>query len=281
MSEYDISLSYSARKLYLGCPKQYHYKYILRDPAKGDPKDTMFGSIIGKIFEWFYDRRLYGNSDPVSSCVNLIKDATLEVFGAEGYIKGTNYDYEEKLRINLQKFVPLGIDTIRNNRLLSNNNKAELDLTTVYQGDSSLRMRMVGRADFVYYHSPTDFWILDGKASKHREKYVDSQQLIWYAVLHYLKYGVAPKRIGFIFWMFPDNPISWVQYSSDDMRNLIKDTQDVAGNILSGRFAAKPSGECHRCVYKNKCEDGVKYLAQRRKETSTTVSDAVFDIEVL
>ena len=277
-SAYDFSISYSARKLYLTCPKQYYFRYILKDGSKGDPRDTMFGSIIGKLFEWFYEQRLWADSDPYFRMRNLVNEAISDVFAQEGYVRGTNHEYESKLREDLNTYLKHGIDTIRSHKLLAPNTKAELDLTTILNLDG-FKIRMVGRADFVYDFGDQNFWITDGKASKHREKYVDSKQLVWYGLSHFLKFGVAPKRMGFIFWMFPVDPISWVSYTSDDMRQCAKETKEVALKILDKEFTARASGDCHRCLYKNKCDEGVKYLASRRKDTTGIVTNSFFDVE--
>jgi len=48
---YDIYLSYSGRKSYLVCPLQYKYRYILKDKSRGDPRGSIFGSAIGRVFQ--------------------------------------------------------------------------------------------------------------------------------------------------------------------------------------------------------------------------------------
>jgi hypothetical protein len=78
-----------------------------------------------------------------------------------------------------------------------------VDLSVYYARDG-VKMRLGGRADFI--HGPKPLWIVDGKGSVHREKYVDSEQLIWYALLHYIKHHVAPDRLGFLHYRFPDDP---------------------------------------------------------------------------
>lgn len=277
---HDLYLSYSGRKVFLTCPKQYYFKYILKDTSKSDPKNTMFGSAIGKIFEWFYDQKMWADPDPVSTALSKIEEATLDTFQKEGYSRGSDPSYETKFRSDMESFIPSGIDIIRNNGFLSPNSRVEEDLTVTYSPPSAhIRLKMVGRADFIHSKNPHDVWILDGKASKHREKYVDSSQLIWYATQHYLKYHVAPTRIGFIFWCFPDSPVKWVDYDNDSMRDLIKKTVDVAERILSKDFVPTPSGECHRCPYRSKCDEGNIYLANRRVESGGRIDLTTFDIE--
>lgn len=272
-------LSYSGRKVYITCPKQYWYRYILRDMSPIDVKKVLLGSILGKVFEWFYDREYWKFPDLLEK-MNLAGSEAIDlVFSQEKYYKGTDPYFEQNLKEEIFKHIPLGIEIIKKQRLLTNNSKAELDLTTIYSTDQSIPIKMVGRADFVHYNRPDDVWIMDGKAYKQREKYVDSDQLIWYATLHYLKYRVAPTRLGFIYWLFPDNPVSYISYDSDSMRQLIKDTQEICTKIMDKEFTAKPSGECHRCAFKGKCDDGISYLAKRRKETGGSIEISIFDLE--
>lgn len=274
-----FNISYSARKLYNNCPKSYEFRYIRKEKGQPDPKNYMFGTIIGRVFEIFYRDRVWLQPDPIRYLSAKYSDIILEVYNQENYLKGTNPSYELNLRQDLEKFVPLGIETIRKHRLIKNRNEVELDLT-IQVGSDDNRTRMVGRADFVLYDSPESFYILDGKASKHREKYVDSDQLIWYAVSHYIKYGVAPKQIGFVFWLFPEDPITFISYSSDDMRKVISDTNNVVAKIKNQEFTATTSGMCHKCSFKNLCEDGQRYISLRKKETGGLISESIFDLEV-
>ena len=276
----DLYLSYSGRKCYLTCPKQYEFRYILKDKSSGDPRNSLFGSSIGKVFEWFYSNNLWSKDDPESAAMAVIDDAVDVTYDAEEYSRGTDRQFELQLMSDMKKFVPLGVKTIRDNGFLTPYSRAEVNLTVNYIHPSTgLSLRLGGRADFIHSKDMRDVWILDGKASKHRQKYVDSDQLIWYAVLHYLKFRVAPTRLGFIFWAFPEDPLLWVAYGSDDMRALVSDTVRVANEIISKNFAAKTSGECRRCPYLGKCEDGTKYIAHRRVETGGRVTDDIFDME--
>jgi hypothetical protein len=276
----EFRISYSGRKLFLTCPKQYWYRYIIKDPTRGDPRTSMFGSIIGKIFEWFYERRYWADKDPVASCVSSIPEAIELVYLNESYLKGTNPGWEKELQDNLEKYVPSGVQIIRSERFLTPHSKAEVDLTVTYQkNDDSIPIKLVGRADFIHATDLKSVYILDGKASKYREKYVDSDQLIWYALSYYLKFQVSPVRLGFVFWSFPDRPVTWIAYDSDAMRKVLNDTTIVAQRVMDKDFSPTPSGECHRCNYRDKCEEGQKYLSQRRLATGGRISDSIFDLE--
>jgi len=278
---YDLYLSYSGRKSYLMCPRHYHFRYILKDPTRGDPRGSIFGSAIGMVFQWFYDRKLWAEPDPISACLAVVDEAMMNVFQNEKFDPEWDPGFLHVTRQSMLQFIPPGVETIKKLGLLTVNSRAEVDLTVLYWNDKyGMSIKVGGRCDFVHSPDMRDVWIIDGKASKHRERYVDSEQLIWYAVQHYIKYHVAPSRLGFVFWSFPDDPVKWIAYDSQAMRASLDATFDVGKKILLKSFDATPSGECHRCDYKDKCEDGRKHIAHRRKETSGGyVDSSIFDLE--
>lgn len=278
----DFYISYSARKLYLTCPKAYHYRYVLKDKTRGDPKNTMFGTIIGRVFEDFYTKKYWSDKDPLKSLMSAIPPIVDDTFDKEGYVRGSDHAYEAGLRDSLSKFVPLGLTTIQKHRFLTPHSQAEVDLTVRYQSDSmDYVIKLGGRADFIHGDDLSNVFILDGKASAYREKYVDSDQLIWYATQYYLRNSVAPKRLGFLFWSFPDDPVTWVAYGSDDMRACVNKTVAVVEKIKANEFEARPSSECNRCSYKALCEEGVKHLASLKVHKQGRIDTDLFDLEVI
>lgn len=277
MNDYDFSISYSAYKLYRSCPLAYKHRYILKSKSDHDPRDTMFGSIIGKLFEWFYQEKLYLRAHPVNALLELIPQAKDEVFINEGYVRGSDSSYESSLSDLLQRFVPTGVEIIRTHRLLTPTTAAELDLSVVHQF-KDYSVRLVGRADFVHYFE-SGCVIVDGKASKHRDRYVDSTQLVWYALSHYLKYHVPVNQTAFLYWCFPDNPISYVKYDANDMRNLLSDIKSVSDRVRANEFESSVGDNCRRCAYRNQCNFGQEYLSAKRSENIVRINDSVFDVE--
>lgn len=275
---YDLYLSYSGRKSYDTCPKQYEFRYILKAPSDKDQSGSFFGSIIGKLFEWFYERRLWSAPDPVAATLDLSEAAMSEVFRKEKWDEATNPALCHQIRQDLRKYVPTTIDIIRKFSFLTPYTKAEVDLTVVYTSEKhGLTMKIGGRCDYVHSHDMRDVWILDGKASQHKDKYVDPEQLIWYAVQYYLKYRVAPTRLGFVFFRFPEDPVKWIAYDEEAMRASVTHTFDVAKRIHLKMFDPTPSDECKLCDYKNLCPEGSKYLSSQK--VHERITDTLFDLE--
>lgn len=277
---YDLYLSYSGRKTYLTCPKKYWFKYVIKDPARDSPKGSLFGSTIGKVFEWFYEKKAWAQPDPVAATISFIEPAIEVVFHEEDFNPMSDPGFCTVLRQELAHYVPIGVEIIRQNGFLTPYSQAETDLTVVYGSDKyGMVLKLGGRSDFIHSEDMRKVWILDGKGSKHREKYVDAEQLIWYAVQHYIKYHVAPTRLGFIFYRFPDDPIKWISYDGAAMHASLDQTFDVANKIKLQTFDPTPSGECHRCPYRGKCDEGTRHIAQKKVESGGRIEESIFDLE--
>jgi CRISPR/Cas system-associated exonuclease Cas4 (RecB family) len=274
---HDLYLSYSGRKAYLNCPDQYRRRYVLKDKTKLDPEQSFFGQAIGSVFEWFYEKRVWAMENATASAVAMIEPAMAMVFQKEGFEPASNPYIVDAIRADLRTFVPKGVEIIRRKNLLTDNSRAEVDLTVTYGDPDGLTVKMGGRADFV--HGCREVSILDGKGTKHREKFTDSQQVIWYALLHYLRFHVAPVKLGFIYWRFPEDPIQWVSYDGQSLRDCVSLTFKVARKILDGAFDPVPSPECGNCNFRRKCEPGMKYLAARKVEDDGRFDDSVFEVE--
>lgn len=279
----DQYLSYSGRKTYYVCPKQYELRYILRIKVVRDARNTFLGTTIGKVFEWFYSRELWKKPDPLLACLGAVDEAIQETFREEkGFDPSSDPSLEPKLRNEAKALVPGGLEVIRSNGFLTPMSRAEADLSTVCQNDKyDFTLKLGGRCDFIHGRSKTDVWILDGKASAHRDKYVDPQQLVWYGVQHYVKYHVMPTRLGFIFWSHPNDAVQWIEFGPQDLRKSVEDTFEVVEKIRLRQFGATPSSECYRCDYKDRCAEGKQWMANRRIEGGGRIESSIFDPEIV
>jgi len=269
-------LSYSGLSAYRLCPKKYRLVYIERLKASSDPKTSMFGSVMGKLFEWFYERRAYLKKDPASTVLSWFKSALAQVCSEKGYDIDSDRHFSISLQNDVETYVPSTIDVIRRHRLVTPGSVAELDLTQEYSRDDVV-LKLGGRADFVH-RSGSSVTLQDGKGSKYRDSYVDSMQLVWYATLHYLKYRVAPDRIGFIYWRFPADPLQWVDYGERDMREVLDRAFDTEKKVRLAMFDASPSVNCRRCDYLSVCDEGKDFVSSVRVQASRVESSS-FDLE--
>lgn len=271
-------LSYTGMSTYRLCPKKYRLQYVDKLRVSSDPKNSLFGSVVGKLFEWFYERRAYLQKNPTALVMSWVTAASTLVFAKEKWDPIEDRSFALELMADIETYVPAAVDVIRRHKLVTPGSVAELDLTQEYTKDG-VTMKLGGRADFLHRsgHSVT---LLDGKGSKYRDTYVDTMQLIWYATLHYLKYRVAPDRVGFIYWRFPSDPVQWVGYTENDMRQVLARAFDTEEKVRLKVFDPSPSVNCRRCDFLSGCQDGADFVASLRVEAAR-VESTTFDLDYL
>jgi hypothetical protein len=191
-----------------------------------DRLGSIYGTSTGKLFEQFYQEKMWSNSKTVrqilESRVEAVVDQTLHEETTDrgdwkpgGIIKWKDpethpdgiYANREELISDVRHAIPNGLETIRKHTLVGNDAVAEMYLNTEIGGH-----KFGGRADFVltrYRHN--DLVILDGKGSRHRDKWLDPTQLVWYSLLLREKHGKFPDWVGFVLWKVeaPHNVIKY------------------------------------------------------------------------
>lgn len=267
-------LSYSGLVSYKICPKKYRFSYIDRLRMDSDPTSAIFGIVIGKLFEWFYQRSAWASRNPTSLVMSWVEAAVAEAYAEKKFSSASDPHFHILLRNDLDTYVPAAVEVIKRHKLVTVGSVAEFDLTQDYERDG-VRVRLGGRCDFL--HRDSTITIQDGKGSKHREAYADSTQLIWYATLHYLKYRVAPDRIGFIYWRFPREPLQWVDYGERDMRDVLDSVFATEEKVRLKVFDATPSLACRRCDYVPRCREGTDFVSSLKVESR--VESSFLDLE--
>lgn len=275
---YDLYLSYSGRYTYLTCPKKYWFRYVEKQKVSRDPRHAMLGIVLGKLFEWFYNDKIWADPDPLGRLLRLSDLAMDHTFHREGFDPDDDPEYVFNMKQKLQEVVPEINEVVKKHKLLTSHSRSEVDMTIDFQTKSNVIVRLGGRADFIH-GTGQNVMIVDGKASKYREKYADPEQLIWYATQHYLKYHVAPARIGFLFYLFPNDPLQWIKYDSDSLRNSAKLTMEVVDKIMAKEFSPRPSKLCWGCDYRDMCPEGIECVSFLKSKDK--VESSIFDLELI
>jgi hypothetical protein len=254
-------VSYSGFKLFSSCAYAYWHQYVnkteLDEPD--DRSGSLYGSIIGIIFEDFYNEEMW--RDPSTVRENLsqkVRHTTDKVIrqetspswrGAGGVIRWRGegkdhnpkgmYSNKEELIEDIRKSIPQGLKTIKFGRFLGPYARAEVRLDQIVQGH-----KIGGRADFIIHRIKphNDIVIIDGKGSKWGGKYVDPRQLYWYGMLYQLQHGRLPDKLGFLYWRFPPpRSIDWVEFSEADTESLLEEVlsaidkiEEFSSNIPAG-----------------------------------------------
>ena len=292
-------LSYSGYKTHWACPKSYWYGYISKPKLDvlENRVNSLYGTIVGTLFEQFYNERIWNTKGveqqlldriPVAYEKALAKETRDGVIQWKAQDEKANYASPEELFTDVRETIPRGIRIIRHHRLLGMNATAEVKLDQWVQGH-----KIAGRCDVLMrrigpHH---DLILLDGKGSKHRDKYVDSRQLKWYAMLHRLMHKHPPDRLGFVFWRFePEKAIDWVSCSLNELDELQAAVLTTIGDIEKGQamtvsdlsslpqaFPAHPGDACRFCAYLQLCNEGQKFASLKPPtHTGTGVEDVGF-----
>jgi hypothetical protein len=290
-----VYLSYSGYKTYEDCPRQYWYKYIGKPKLPPENRvNSLYGSTVGTIFENFYNDELWRKPNVRRFLHDMAEDVMSSVMAGERK-KGGDYDWNDPLANyhsagmvlqDVSEAIETGLATIKLNRLLGPEAKAELDLTTDYGGH-----RLGGRADFVIRRSvDKDLLILDGKGSRHFGKYTSGTQLRWYAALYLKRFDLTPDKLGFLYWRSkPEDALVWEDFTVSGLDMLLATVIGTVVKIESGlkTLDGKPpevgvgpfqplpeSGRCRLCAYESLCpKDGKGSKGRTRAKVLVPVSE--------
>lgn len=243
-------LSYSGYAKYDSCAFAYWNDYInkTKTEALDDRLGSLYGSIVGLIMEAFYRDRLWKAEKPQQALQDLVTPLTEKTIKREttpwkdrpggvllwkGSKEGQNpkalYANREDLEADIRDTIPRALRSIRHHKLLGPRTDAEFKLDYVKDGDI-----IAGRADFVIKRvAPlSDLIIIDGKGSRHRAKYVDPEQLRWYAMLYWLHTKQLPDKLAFLFWKFePLQSMDWIDVSEYEVEELYEKIQGYFRDI--------------------------------------------------
>ncbi len=298
-------LSYSGYKK-LDCHFAYYNDYIAHTPKDGvdDRLGSIYGSVVGKLFEDFYAQKLWKKSEPQAYLMGLVEKTVDKTIQREttawrdrpagtllwkGTGEGQNpkgmYANREELIADVRDAVARGFQIIRHHRLLGPRTDAEYKLDYEFEGDI-----YAGRADFVIQRTKPhlDLLIVDGKGSQHRGRYVDPKQLQWYAMLfwlHSLKEGkpLLPDKLAFLYWRSkPEECMDWLDISEGDVMELFENVKDTVQEIkrlekmvlpnapidgVRGVFKPKANEKnCRFCPYASICPPGAKVQAALKEK---------------
>jgi len=309
-------ISYSGYKEFEKCPYAYWYKYVIRYALKIPENciNSLYGSTIGTVFEAFYKQQIWRDKDIPGRLLTLaplhldsaIKEALAKGRQLDWADETANYHSKQEILADLGTTIPIGVQTIRENRFVGPRMDAEFKLDYKFG-----KYIIGGRADFIIQRVKPlgDLVIIDGKGSKHRELYVDGHklakgqkvegtQLKWYG-LYEAHTGTVPDALGYLFWRFEgERAIEWVDFKRSDFDTLKHEVLSTLTRIdqatskleAAGRgsqayddlrqeyFPAQPSFGCNLCAFATVCEDGKKQKQKSRPRPRQTLPEGVTEL---
>lgn len=234
-------LSYSGWKKSDNCGFDYWLGYVAKVPLP-EPDDrlgSIYGSVVGKLFEDFYNEEIYRQGQPQGIVMGRVGETIRSIIEEEihpsaswkkgGVLKwkGTGpdqnpkamYTDEAELAADVRDAVSRGFEIIRHHRLLGKGAQAEVPLDATILGH-----KLGGRADFIMRRVKPfqDEILLDGKGSRWLDAYVDKRQLQWYAMLFQERNKRLPDQLGFVFWRAEsvEDAVLWVPVVPDEIQAL-------------------------------------------------------------
>ena len=266
-------MSWSSYKQYkINCPKQYFLQRVKKQdpPKKMSSHNTIVGSVVQKVFEDFYNDELWRRGPETTKL--LMERTDLYYWN---YLKNNHIDWDdftcrfksktEPLKECLE-IIPKVLEGIKREKLLGPYAKS--------RSEDKIKVRfnkndfLFGYLDFIIKNPDGEVLLLDGKASRHREKYVKEDQIYFYALIFLLRYKVLPDKIGYFYYRFADDPekaIDWLPVDKKRIRDLKLDIEDTIYNIKNRRFNANPHySYCQYCVYEQICSERQAQKKQNR-----------------
>jgi len=271
MKKRQYWLSWSGFATYQECPKKYRLKKVDKaDPPEPDSKhNAVVGSVVQRVYEDFYNDELWRLGSRTS---DKLMELTPKYFYE--FLDKEHVDFDHiscrvtplDLLNTCQEIVPQILEGIKREKLLGPYARSEVKLRAHLQGSYFL----FGLADFIIRRESGELLLLDGKSSKHREKYVDERQLLFYALAFKLIHGKLPHRLGFYYYRFAEDSEKAFDWSKPDLQKIEELRQDLVEaftNIQKMRFKATPSSQaCKYCPWETVCEERQKEKAIRREK---------------
>lgn len=264
-------LSWSGYDTYRKCPKKYRLTRVekLPPPEPESKHNALVGSVVQRVFEAFYNEELWRmGKDTGAHLLERVAQYFHEYLDTE-YVdfnhitcKFTALDALQ----SCQEMVPKVLGGIKRHRLLGPYAKSEVTLKARLHDNYHL----FGKLDFVIRQADGTVLLLDGKASKHRDKYVDEGQLYFYALLFYLNHGKYPDKVGIYYYHFADDAekaFDWYAPDPEKIQALQADLISAFKAIESSAFKAAPkSSHCQWCPWQNVCPEYQQKVASHREK---------------
>lgn len=224
----------------------YFWRYVSKTPPP-EPENkvnSLYGSIVGVLFEEFYKHKMWNSSTIVADMLGQVDRVAATVCASElkkglldFTVKASNYASLEAVKEEVRETIPRGLRSIKAHRFVSTGAQAEVVLDWTYMSGSTKHI-VGGRADFIMRRPAplSDLVILDGKGSRHFGKYVEPDQLLWYGALYKQKFGVYPDQLGFLFWRAePDQSLCWVVWGPVDADRVLASAVRTIAEIVELR----------------------------------------------
>jgi len=255
-------------------------------PQQSSEHNAIAGTVVQHAIEMMYNNELY--RDPLNLPTQL--EALVEREWVREEKRPRRFvDYSDA-RESRSKMIADGRDAVRGyvqtmkaHRFLGPYARAEVRLL----GQVNKWVTVGGIADVVVRRADTGVTIIDGKYTRHKMRFVDMDQLRWYALAFFLMYKQMPDRLAFVWYRFPhgtetpdddgnltkETGVEWVPFTREDLQGLAVRAVDARDGMREEKFEPNPVPTyCNFCDFELVCPER---QAQRNKNSANRTPSQV------
>jgi len=257
-------LSWSGYSLYKKCPEAFRLQYVDKKIVPYNAYHSIGGKTVQKVFELFYNNEIWRRGSETQKTLEeiLIKEynqicseETIDWNATESVLS------KEALLESLHPLIASTLKLIKDQKLLGKYSRSEVKIQAWLD-----KVLIHGIADFVI-QKDSERMILDGKLTRHRNKYLKRDQLVWYVMLYYLQHQIFIDKTAWIYYTFGE--LEWVSVSIEDVKRLYEDLKISIKSIKKREFVPVPSPDnCHLCDFKSVCHAGQQMELSRKKSAA-------------
>ncbi len=267
----DSVLFWSHLKMYEECPQRFlwtkGWNGIDLGNGDGKPKTksdrssmhhAVMGIAIHHAFEILYNHELWREGKVLSDKMEEIAVKEFEKLIAKSYIdlEKANMTIDEMRQIVISGARGY-VQTMKQHKLLGPYAKSEQKIISWIDKWNPIG----GIIDAIIRRDDVGIMILDGKNAKSKD-FVDTDQLVFYALIFKLAYKKIPQKLGVVWFRYPysdetnEQGVTWVAFSEDDLKRVAERAKKAKHSMHKKKFIAKPSRlSCMFCEYKSACDE--------------------------
>lgn len=247
-----MRLSYSKYRTYVECPRHYNWLEINKKPSV---QQSMYHALYGITIQRFFEN--YVNKY-VKRGIKLSK-SQIRKFMWEDWTR----ILEDKYVVWDDPWCKEGSDEIFESAFedaIANIEAMDFFEHTRSEVIYNINLKkskdeLNGRMDFIVSRPDGTVEILDGKGTKNPKKYVDVEQLYFYALLYLLRKRKLPDKLGF--WYYRFQRIEYIEFDIDTILEFRKKVALVKKSIKTDKVWApkvKITKACKFCEYTQDCD---------------------------
>lgn len=226
---------------------------------------ALMGIVIQGVLEDFYNDFLWKEGGNVEDrLIQMTRDRFAATYPTM-YIDWHFSPSWEELLETCESGVIGYLRTMKAHKFLGPYAKSEVKVSGML-GD----IKIAGKVDFLIRREDTGVTILDGKNSATKMKYVNPDQLRYYALAYSLEYGSLPDRLAFVWFRYPhdeeegETGVEWVDFTRRDLRSLADRAVVAKRGMIREEFPARTVAKhCRLCDFEEVCPE-----RQAAKETN-------------